>query len=1585
MKRRLLSGLLVLTMVLSMVPFGALAEGTEEVEPTAVTEVTEATGATEAVETTNAAEETEATETTAATEVTEGADATEAAEGTEATEATEETETTEATEATEGSEPAVPSEVERVQALIDALPTLDTVTAEDYDAVQDAYDAYEALTEEEQSAITGAEVFEELFGWFNEQIAMLETKSGDCGNNLTWTLDDNGTLTISGSGPMDTNPWSTYKNQIKTIVIEQGVETICPNAFSGCGNLTSATIAGSVDYILAGAFNRCTQLQDLTIQNGVERIDENAFYCCESLVGITIPGSVTSIGTAAFNGCDNLTNLTISEGVQTISANAFYNCYALTNVTIPSSVTTISGGAFGNCTALSSVTYLGTSGINVDENVFRLSPVTTVNVPYSYTGTEFGGKPVNKRVYTAEELNAAVNDGVSLIVLESNITLTSALTISGKTLTLDLNGHVLQCSDADTVLVQDGSELTVKDSGTGGKMAYFVCVSDAKFTLDSGEVYGVRANATVYLNGGTVSMLDMKNKGLVYCGGATSIGSKMNTDEGRYGIVTCKVNDTVYCYTVSQEPAAPTHPEGKQFLGWFTEDGKLWNFSTMPTNYMTVIAKFADPDNVETEAELEACIEAGYTPIKLGEDITLTDNLEISGKTLTLDLNGHKLSRSTGATIVVTKGANLTVTDSVGGGEIVNTASNGVCVSVSASQFTLAGGKLNGGWEGVAVSGDAAKFTMTGGEISAKYAGVLMGLSTEFTMNGGRISGAGEYGIGVIASGTFKLNAGSVSGNLYSVKGNDGNSYLNGGTLTGTIFCGNSMVYFGQCDTTNCSVKTGGLFKALVRFHVDGELYACTAGRGDYSVTKPTAPADSDGKVFMGWFTSEGKQWNFSDDVTEDMTLTAKFDTPESVTTAETLETFINAGFTNIKLGDDIPLDGTLIIPEGKNITLDMNGHKLTSTMGGSYAVVVNGTLTLTGEGTIEHTGDFGIAVGVNEGTLILNSGTIQVTDGDSICVQLADCAVFTMNGGMLSGAVGVSSYDGCTMNANGGSVNGSVYNAGTITTTSGTATVFTGTEAENENGIVSGGDFSNVNTLKGIYKITFQDGNNTIATQYRANAPASEVTYEKTGFVLLGWYNGETQWDFTRNVTEDVTLTAKFQSNEVTTEEELKAAIENGATDIQLKSDLTLSYDLSVTQQDWNLDLNGHTLSGAQIKFSTGKMTVTDSVGGGSVNNTITLTSATLTGTVFNGYVNCLMSTIDGGTFNGQVNLLLGSDVKNGMFYAQSSFGTATTTGKQVVFQLNGSFLHMQVTTGTVTAPEVTKTGYTFTGWCQDAECKGDKWDFTKTVSENMTLYGKSEIITYTITYAPGAEDATGTIASGTKTYGQDFTLNVATYTRKGYIQVGWEDEDGNRYQGGDTYKENADLNLTAVWEEVNSFTVPFTKTVKQSGSTKPGKATFSLYICGIEKLPSASGNIDCTGRVDIKGTGDFAGELTISGSRELVWAMLENGIYIREWDSEMDNWTYDDSVYFLRLNQYDDGYRLDVYDATAKTVDQTVVFSHGSKTVKMTFTNTYGTTTTTADSSNPKTGDSIWLAVGTLILSTMALVAILPRKKRM
>ena len=55
-------------------------------------------------------------------------------------------------------------------------------------------------------------------------------ESGTCGENLTWTLDADGLLTISGKGDMISSPWNY--GEIKAVVIEPGVATIGADAFS---------------------------------------------------------------------------------------------------------------------------------------------------------------------------------------------------------------------------------------------------------------------------------------------------------------------------------------------------------------------------------------------------------------------------------------------------------------------------------------------------------------------------------------------------------------------------------------------------------------------------------------------------------------------------------------------------------------------------------------------------------------------------------------------------------------------------------------------------------------------------------------------------------------------------------------------------------------------------------------------------------------------------------------------------------------------------------------------------------------------------------------------------------------------------------------------------------------------------------------------------------------------------------------------------------------------------------------------------------------------------------------------------------
>ena len=118
-----------------------------------------------------------------------------------------------------------------------------------------------------------------------------ETYAGECGDNLTYTLDtDAGTLNIVGMGAMtdwEEAPWYWAHESIHAVTIADGVTSIGECAFADCTNLTSITIPNSVT------------------SNG-----DYAFYGCSGLTSITIPGSVTSINRGAFTNCSELTSIT---------------------------------------------------------------------------------------------------------------------------------------------------------------------------------------------------------------------------------------------------------------------------------------------------------------------------------------------------------------------------------------------------------------------------------------------------------------------------------------------------------------------------------------------------------------------------------------------------------------------------------------------------------------------------------------------------------------------------------------------------------------------------------------------------------------------------------------------------------------------------------------------------------------------------------------------------------------------------------------------------------------------------------------------------------------------------------------------------------------------------------------------------------------------------------------------------------------------------------------------------------------------------------------------------------------------------
>ena len=184
--------------------------------------------------------------------------------------------------------------------------------------------------------------------------------SGTCGENITWTLDDAGTLTISGTGDMDDYyyegaPWLANKESIVKVVIKDGVTHISNYAFNDCYCIQSVTIANSVTSIGYSAFSKCSSLTDIVIPDSVTDIGHSAFSSCTMLESVTLSNAVTAISDGLFSRCWNLDNIVIPEGVMTIGSSAFEECDDLGSVTIPYGVTSIGAGAFSSCDFLSEV------------------------------------------------------------------------------------------------------------------------------------------------------------------------------------------------------------------------------------------------------------------------------------------------------------------------------------------------------------------------------------------------------------------------------------------------------------------------------------------------------------------------------------------------------------------------------------------------------------------------------------------------------------------------------------------------------------------------------------------------------------------------------------------------------------------------------------------------------------------------------------------------------------------------------------------------------------------------------------------------------------------------------------------------------------------------------------------------------------------------------------------------------------------------------------------------------------------------------------------------------------------------------
>lgn len=254
--------------------------------------------------------------------------------------------------------------------------------------------------------------------------------SGTLGSNFTWTLDNNGKLTISGSGKMPSEQkygWVSFKDYITSVVIEENITSIGIAAFDTCKALKSVTIPESVTIIDTAAFINCTSLTGITIPDSVKAINGEAFEGCKSLKNIVIPDSVTFLGSSVFRNCSGLTAITLSNGLREIKNGTFYGCAGLTRVVIHDGVTVIGQRAFQCCTNLKTISF--TKSIRkVDEDAF-LGVNNMTDITFDGTASDWNSINFDPGVSQITDATVTMTDGTVIPGRKK----ANTLKVSGKT------------------------------------------------------------------------------------------------------------------------------------------------------------------------------------------------------------------------------------------------------------------------------------------------------------------------------------------------------------------------------------------------------------------------------------------------------------------------------------------------------------------------------------------------------------------------------------------------------------------------------------------------------------------------------------------------------------------------------------------------------------------------------------------------------------------------------------------------------------------------------------------------------------------------------------------------------------------------------------------------------------------------------------------------------------------------------------------------------------------------------------------------------------------------------------------------
>ncbi len=357
--------------------------------------------------------------------------------------------------------------------------------------------------------------------------------NGNIGTQILWQLDENGLLTIKGSGEMQdfdyyTLPWRAQRNKIKEVIIENGITSIGAYSFNQCTNLTRITLPDSIERISAyafletayyldesnwdnnvlyideylisaktditgsytikdgtsliadAAFENCSLLEKITFPDSTKTMGKRSFYKCTSLKEVTFPDYMESIDSEAFSNCTSLTEISLPLGIEEISSRAFFFCTSLKNINFPLTLNTVGVNAFGLCEKLEAIEF--PVGITVIDS-FAFSAcdsLDSIKIPDTYVSISH--QAFNETKYYLNKEN--YKDGLLYIgnhLIKADPALTGNITLKNTTINI-IDRAFEDCTQITQITIPKSLKYI-------GSNAFFTCTSLEAVNISDTEAW----------------------------------------------------------------------------------------------------------------------------------------------------------------------------------------------------------------------------------------------------------------------------------------------------------------------------------------------------------------------------------------------------------------------------------------------------------------------------------------------------------------------------------------------------------------------------------------------------------------------------------------------------------------------------------------------------------------------------------------------------------------------------------------------------------------------------------------------------------------------------------------------------------------------------------------------------------------------------------------------------------------------------------------------------------------------------------------------------------------------------------------